>query len=177
MTPRTLTFIILTALVGIAPPISAKDKKNPARTWKTVVDYVFANGTERTIKGPLSRHLGFESDVVVTKALRIKLSDSPDNKNHAFYVISSEDSQGKPLPKQFVVGNAVVVKNDGPKSVDDFFVRADSNGNIIAAVSSKGPAGQVQETVLTPDSPEAVAGLKSEQTIFLKTIALEKLRK
>lgn len=174
----------MAAMIGSASPASAKSKEKAkaaktqaARTWSTVIDYVFANGTERTLKAPLSRRLGFDSDAVVTKALRYKLADSPDKKNHAFYVLSAENSEGKPHPTGFVIGNAVAVTIDGVKSVTDFFWRVDLNGNIITAVKSEGPAGQVKETVLTPDSPEGIAGFKTERKIYLETMDLKTLSK
>ncbi len=143
----------------------------------TVVDYVLANGMGRTLKAPLTKNLKFESDAVSTKALRYKLGDSPDKKNHAFYVVFTGNEDGKLVPKEFVVGSAFVVKNDDAKSVEDFFLRVDLNGNIVAAVSSKGPSGKVIETIHPPDSQEALTALKAEKLLHLKTMDLEKLSK
>lgn len=143
----------------------------------TVVDYVLANGTERTLKAPLTRNLKFGSDEIITRALRYKLADSPDKKNHAFYVVFTKNDDGKLVPKEFVVGNAFVVRNDGAKSVEDFFARVDLNGNIVAAVTSKGPAGKVIETIHPADSPAAIATLEAEKLLYLKTMDLQKLSK
>jgi hypothetical protein len=181
MPPRILAFIFLTAVLAFGSPVSAKEKKTAAkasvRTWKTVVDYVLANGVDRTLKAPLSRKLGFDSDAVATKALRYKNDDTPDKKTHAVYVLYTQDKDGKQIPKEFVLGNGIVVVKDGIKSVEDLFIRADLSGKIITAITSKGPSGQIEEIVLAVDSPAAIAGFKAEQSVHLNTMDLKKLSK
>ena len=96
---------------------------------------------------------------------------------HALYVISVKDNEGRFLPKEIVLGNRIAIQKEGVKSINDFLVRTDLNGKIIAAVISKGPAGHVVENKLAPDSPEAIAGYKAEEMIHLKTMDLQKLSK
>lgn len=70
MTPRPLNFMILAAVVAISSFVSAQDeKRSGVRTWKTVVDYVFANGTDKTLKAPIPKNLGFNLEAISTKAL------------------------------------------------------------------------------------------------------------
>lgn len=175
MTPRTLTFIILAAVVSLISPVSAKEKKIPARTWKTVVDYVVANGAERKLSAPTIKLLGFDAAEITTKALRYKSDDSPDKMSHAIYVISAKGADGKSSPKEIVMGYRVAVTKDGVKSIDDYFLRTDLSGHIISAATSKGPAGHVTETILSTESPEAIAIYKVEQTIHLKTMDMKRL--
>lgn len=181
---RTLALAVLATSLAFGSSASAKEKtekKKPARqaarTWKTVVDYVFANGTARPLKAPLSRNLGFDSDEIATIALRYKSDDTPDKMTHALHVISAKDKEGKSYPAEFVLGNRISVQKDGVKSIDDFFLRTDLNGRIIAAFTSKGPAGHVIENKLAPDSPEAIATFKAEAKMHLKTMDLQKLSK
>lgn len=171
----------MAAMIGVASPASAKakEKKKPAtkqvtRTWKNVIDYVIANGSDRKLMAPTTKLLGFTSEEVRTKALRYKSDDSPDKMSHAVYVVSDEQD-GKLTPREIVLGNRISVTKDGVKSINDFLVRADLNGKMISAATSKGPAGQVVEKVLAPDSGEAISGFKGEQDVHLKTMDLRKL--
>lgn len=170
----------MAAMIGFASPAYAKpkEKKKPvkqtARTWKNVVDYVIANGSDRKLKAPTTKLLAFNSDEVETKALRYKSDDSPDKMSHAVYVISVEQD-GKPTPSEIILGNRISVTKDGVKSINDFLVRTDLTGKIISAATSKGPPGQVVENILAPDSAEAIAGYKAEQEIHLKKMAIQKL--
>lgn len=165
--------------LALASPAAAKDKSKPAkpaaRTWKTVVDHVLANGTPRPLRAPLSRQLGFNSDDVATTALRYKSSDTPDKMTHSVHVVTAKGADGKSIPMEIVLGSRATHEKDGVKSIDDFFVRTTLDGRITAAFSSKGPAGNVVEQKISPDSPAALAAFKIEETIHLKSMSLQKL--
>lgn len=77
---------------------------------------------------------------------------------------------------EFILGNAAVV-DKRTRSVEDFFLRVDLDGRIIAAATSIGPEGLVHQTILSPDSPDAIAGFKAEQAIYLKSMDLNRLTK
>lgn len=182
MLPRILSLVLMAATIASTSPASAEPKekakaarKQAARTWKNVVDYVIANGSDRELLSPTTQLLGFNSEEVATKALRYKSEDSPDKMSHAVYVISDE-RDGTPAPREIVLGNRISVTKDGVKSINDFLVRTDLTGKIISAATSKGPAGQVKETILSPNSPIAVAGFNNERTIYLETVDLHLLR-
>lgn len=178
MTPRTLTFVILAASLALGSPVSAKDKPAKAeRTWKMVIDYVLANGTERKLQLPTTKLLGFESEEIATKALRYKSDDAPDKIGHAVYVVLIQDKDGNTLPHEIVLGSRAAVIKDGVKSINHFLVRTDLNGKIISAASIKGPADHFIEKTLLPESKEAIAGHKSELEIHLRTMDLQKLTK
>lgn len=165
--------VLLATLVGLGTPVSAKDKEKKApaaRTWKNVVDYVLANGADRKLKMPGTKLLGFDSEEVPTKALRYKSDDSPDGKGHAIHVISTLDKDGKPSPREIVLGNRVAVTRGGVKYIDDFIVRTDLNGKLISAATLKGPATNPVEAIIPVDSTETVSGFKGEQRIHLNTM-------
>ena len=171
----------MAAMIGLASPASAKpkDKKKvgkeqATRTWKNVIDYVMVNGSDRKLLAPTTKLLGYNSDEVLTKALRYKSDDSPDKMSHAIYVIS-EVQDGKSAPREIILGNRISVTKNGVKSINDFLVRTDLNGRIISAATSKGPSGHVVESILPPDSDEAIIGHKAEQKIHLQTMDLRKL--
>jgi hypothetical protein len=171
---------IVAAVFAGAPSSAAEAKKAPGRaprTWKAVADYVLANGSDRTLKAPLTRDLGFDSDAVATKALRYRPEDSPDRKSHAFYAISAPGKDGKPALKGFILGNGFEADQNGAKIVEDIFLRADLDGKLIAAARSKGPAGHAEEKKLSRSSPAAVKTFDVERKIHLRTMDLTKLTK
>ena len=142
-----------------------------------IAEHVIKNGTERKLKAPLSRNLGFNQDVVVTRAMRHKSDASPDNKSHAFYVIYSTGKDGKLAPQEIVLGNAQIIERDGQKYVDGFDARTDLKGNLLAAVKSSGPAGQVAQNPLPTDSQAAIDAFNAERSIHTEKLDVSKLTK
>lgn len=190
MAPRTLALVILAALIALAPPVSAKEKKKPVKqaatapkksekiTFRQIADYVLKNGDDQTIDAPISRNLGFTSNEIKTKALRHKSKVSPDKKSHGFYVIFSKDADERLIPMEIVLSNTrITVGSDGAKYVDGFNAKLDLNGHLLAAVSSKGPSSNVTQHPLAPDSPEAIALYKDEASIHLEKMEMTTLTK
>lgn len=190
MVPRTLTLIILATLITLGSPVSAKEKKKPAKqtattpkklekiTFRQIADYVLKNGDDQTIDAPISRNLGFTSDEITTKALRHKSKVSPDKKSHGFYVIFSKDADEHLIPMEIVLSNTrITVGSDGAKYVEGFNAKLDLNGHLLAAVNSKGPSNNVIQYPITPDSPEAIALYKDEASIHLEKMEMTTLTK
>ena len=190
MPPRTLALIILASLIALAPPVSAKEKKKPAKQTETapkksekvafrqIADYVLKNGDDQTIDAPLSRNLGFTSDEIATKALRHKSKVSSDKKSHGFYVTFSRGKDEHLIPMEIVLSNArITIGSDGAKYVEGFDAKLDLNGHLLAAVSSKGPFGKVIQSPMAPDSPEAIALYKDEASIHLEKMEMTTLTK
>lgn len=178
MSSRIVIFTILAGAMMSAPASAAESKKAPGRaprTWKAVAEHVLANGADRTLKAPLTRDLGFDADVVATKALRYRPEDSPDRKSHAIYVISAPGQDGKLTPKEFILGNGFEIDQNGAKIVEDIFLRADLSGKLVAAARSKGPAGHAEEKKLPRSS--AAAAFEAERRIHLRAMDLNKLSK
>ncbi|MBI4062186.1 MAG: hypothetical protein HY403_12250 [Elusimicrobia bacterium] len=167
------SLLTLTPPPAVGSPIPAQH----TRTWETLAKYVLTNGTDRVLRAPLSKNLGFESDTVTTRALRYKSDDTPDKKTRALYVISTQSKDGKLIPKEIVLGNAAIVKRNGAKYVDGFDVRINLTGKLIAAVNSEGPMGLVEQTKLASDTAETIAAYKAEELIHLRIMDLRKLSK
>lgn len=84
----TSVVLIVTTLLNVKPAVAANSSGSPvkmgksvstsARTWTTITNYVLKMGFENSIKTPASRTLGYDSDEVPARVLRIKSSVSQD---------------------------------------------------------------------------------------------------
>jgi RNase P/RNase MRP subunit p29 len=179
MTPRTLSFAVLATLLAFGSPTFAKDKPKPmkdsGRTWKTVAEHVLKNGAESTLKAPSSRMLGFDSDAVPAKALRIKSGVSKDKKEHAVHVTFDKNEKGKLIPKDIILGVTLVNETPSGKTVEGYKIRVKLDGSIVSVMRAGGIVGEVKQTMVAPDSEEALTVYKSESTLHLKDNKLEQL--
>lgn len=178
---------LLTLILIAAPAIAAKSprpiakaetaKKVTRPTLQALIEYVMKNGTERNIEAPLSRSLGFSTDVVPTKAMRHKSKASLDKRTHAVYVAFGKDKAGKPIAQELVLIGGLVSVKDGKKYIDGVNYRADKNGRLLSAVKSTGLMEDVVLTVLSADSQAVTSGFSSECAIHLEKMDMFKLEK
>ncbi|MDD5304595.1 MAG: hypothetical protein PHS14_15980 [Elusimicrobia bacterium] len=180
MPPRTFTLVILAALLAFGSPASAKEKKKPAkqaaRTWKTVVEYVFKNGTDWPIKAPSSRTLGYGSDEVLAKGLSIADDKSKDGKEHSVCITYEIDAKGVQRPKEIDLGTMLVKETSGQKEIEAFRMRMSLDGTLLGAMHATGIVGHVKQLALMPDSKEIRAVFNSERDLYLKQIELAQLQ-
>lgn len=181
MTPRTLTFVILTALVAFGSPLSAKDKKksekSSARTWKTLIDHVVKNGDEDPIQGSTARTLGYESDYVYAKSMGIDTEKSTDNREHGVYVVCDKNKSGALIPKEIVLGAISVKETGSEKVIDGFRVRMSLDGKVIRGMHATGVVGHVVHEILQKDSKTLLSVYKAESSLYLNKIDLAQLTK
>jgi hypothetical protein len=168
MPPRTLFLIIFAAVLGFGSTASA-------RTWKTVAEYVLKNGAQSTLKAPSSRMLGFDSDAVPSRGLRIKAEAAKDKKEHAVHATYESDERGVMTPKEIVLGVTLVSETAGKKAVEGYKMRITLDGKIVAVMRAAGVVGEVEQTAVAPDSKEALAVYGAESRLHLKANALEQL--
>lgn len=181
MPPRTLTFVILAAALAAGSPLSAKEKSKPAkkaaRTWQTVVDYVFKNGDEDSFKAPATRTLGYDVDEVFAKSMGLDEDKSKDGRDHSIFVVYDKDEAGVAKPKEIIFGSILVKETESAKEIDSYEIRATLAGSIIRGMRAKGIVGQVVQTALPPESKELLAFYKKESAFYLKEIDLAQLTK
>ncbi len=179
MPPRTLTLVILASLIALAPPVFAAEKKKPTkqatRTWKTVVDYVFKNGGEDSIKAPASRTLGYDSDEIFAKSLGLDADKSKDGREHDIFVIYEKDGGAASIPKEIVIGNMSVTDVGSNKKIDSYRIRISLDGAVIQGMHATGLAGHVIQRALPPDSKELLTVFKNESNLNLKELDFSKL--
>jgi hypothetical protein len=170
MSPRILSVIFFAAALAFGSPASA-------RTWKTVADYVLKNGAENAIKAPSSRLLGFDSDAVPARSMRIKSTASKDKKEHAVHIAYTKDDNGALTPNDVVLTSTLVSEKAGVKSVEGYKIRAAFDGRIISVMRAAGVVGEVEQSSVPIDSKDALALYKSESKVYLKDNKLEQLTK
>lgn len=172
----------MVAVIGFASPASAKpkekkkaEKEQAPRTWKMVAEHVLKNGSEHPIKAPSSRTLGYDSDEVAAKTLRIKSSASNDKKEHSIRVTYRLSEKGAQVPNDLVLGTTFVETVPEGKKIDASGLRITTDGRIVSAMRATGVVGEVEQKVLAPDSPEAKEAYRIESLLLLKSIKLEQL--
>lgn len=181
MAPRTLSLVALASLLAFGSPVSAKEKKKPAkqaaRTWKTVVDYVFKNGDEDPVMAPASRTIGYDSDEVNARSLGIDQAKSKDGRDHSIFITYEKDGAGTSIPKEIVLGSIHVKESDSKKEIDSYRMRMSLDGGLISGMHATGIVGQVVQQALPADSKELLAVFKKECGLYLREIDLSQLTK
>ncbi|MBI2386388.1 MAG: hypothetical protein HYV14_10290 [Elusimicrobia bacterium] len=182
MAPRLISFVLIAALIGFAAPASAKPKektktakKQVARTWQAVADYVFKNGTDWPIKAPSSRTLGYESDEVPAKGLSIDDDKSKDGKEHSICVVYEVDEKGVPRPKGIDIGTMLVKETASGSEIDGYQIRMSLDGTPISAMHATGIVGKVRQVALPPEAKEIKALFAAESALYLKDADLKQL--
>jgi hypothetical protein len=181
MSPRILLLATLTILFAFGSPVSAKEKKKPAkqaaRTWKTVADYVVKNGDEDSIKAPTARNIGYASDAIDTISLGIESEKSKDGREHNFEVVYEKDEKKVLKPKEIIIGTMLVKEAESKKEIDGYEIRLSLDGTPIRGMHATGIVGHVIQQVLPPDSKDLLIVLKAESALYLKEIDLAQLTK
>lgn len=182
MLPRPSRLVVLAALLCVAAPLAAKDKKSarPApppetRTWGTVVEYVLKHGDDKAIKGPSNKLLGLSSDEMPAKALRVKSNTAKDKREHSIHVGYSKSKSGMLTATTLLLGIVKVTATDKGRSVDGYKVRLSTSGSIVSVMRAVGPVGSVKQHLIATESKEATATLKAEEAFYLGDIKLEQL--
>lgn len=178
MFSRLFALGVFALLIALGSPASSKEKKKAAkqaRTWKTVVDYVFKNGTDWPIKLPTSRTLGYGSDEVNAKGLSIDDDKSKDGKEHSICIVYEADEKGKSQPKGIDIGTMLVKEIGVDKEIDGYQIRMSLDGTPISAMRATGIVGRVKQQALSPDAKEIKSLVALEKELYLKNIELTQL--
>lgn len=156
-------------------PAASKSTKKIATTWNSLIDYALKNGIDRPLKAPLSRKLGFDSDLVSTKAMRVKAESSHDKFDHSIYVSYDVNSEGKTIPLSVVLSKTMTTRSEAGLHVRSFIIRVDPAGKVLNALRTSGLRGNVEQTVSDPSETSIKSDSEYEMTYFLKSIRLETL--
>lgn len=156
-------------------PAASKSTKKIATTWNSLIDYALKNGIDRPLKAPLSRKLGFDSDLVPTKAMRVKAESSHDKFDHSIYVSYDVNSEGKTIPLSVVLSKTMTTRSEAGLHVRSFIIRVDPAGKVLNALRTSGLRGNVEQTVSDPSETSIKSDSEYEMTYFLKSIRLETL--
>lgn len=182
MTFRSFVFVLLASLIAFASPASAKPKekskpakKQVARTWKVLVDYVLKNGGEDSIKAPSARTLGYDSNEVFAKSLGLDQDKSKDGREHTIFIIYEKDDKGTLTPKEIVIGSIRVTGGESDKHVDSYRIRMTLDGTVIQGMHASGIVGEVVQESLSPDSKVLQSVFNKEKELQLNEIDLKTL--
>jgi hypothetical protein len=182
MTSRIFAFVLMAAVIGFASPASAKPKektkpakKQVARTWKVLVDYVLKNGGEDSIKAPSAHTLGYDSNEVFAKSLGLDQDKSKDGYEHTIFIVYEKDAKGTLTPKEMVLGSIRVTGDESEKRIDSYRIRMTLDGTVIQGMHASGIVGEVVQESLPPDSKELLSVFKKEKELHLNEIDLATL--
>lgn len=172
-----ILFVTVPANSANAPQPTKKPiaEKKTVRTWKAVADYILKNGTANSIKAPMSRTLGYDSDEIPAKTLRIKSAESKDKKEHAIRVTYIVNEKGAVIPIDLLLGITLVEVIPEGRKIDGFGIRITPDGRIVSAMRATGIVGEVEQKALSVDSAEVQRVYNAESILHLKTINLEHL--
>ena len=173
-------FLALTLIAGpaLAEPKPSKKTAAPKkveRTWSAVVDYMMTHGANDSVDSSAARTLGYDADKVPAKCMYFDQDDSPDGKEHSIAIVY-DLADGKPRPKEIVLGRIKVVEKDKVQDVVSNRLRINLNGAPIRGMGAEGIAGKVKHRPLTADAPETKKFLADETSFWLKQVDLSKLK-
>jgi|CXWL01.1.fsa_nt_gi hypothetical protein len=177
-----MTALILAALWNANPAIAATASKkaaksNQPKTLMTIAEYVLANGVDKDIKGPTARTLGYNVDVLPTKALRQKSDVAFDKQEHSFHVILNANSKSKNRIDALLLSRALATEQNGRKHVDLLDAKVSTSGELLILMHVVGFAGDVKRTSLDINSKEAKALFNTELDYQLTRIDFNSLKK
>lgn len=167
--------VFISAGIAVSAAPSAPKERAP-QTWGALLIHVGKNGVARELKAPLCRKLGFNSDSVKTKALRLKAAVSPDGLDRAIYVDDHLRSDGKPSRFAVIARNRTT-EIDGQTHVEALFAYLDSAGRLRGAVKTKGPARQVKQTAIDIHDAALQSEIDQEIDFYLNKIKFKDLGK
>lgn len=173
---------ILAAFWSANPTLAATtakkaSKSNQPRTLMTIAEYVLANGVDKDIKGPTAHTLGYDVDVLPTKALRQKSDIASDKQEHSFHVILNANMRSKNRINALLLSHALVTERNGRKHVDLLDAKTSPSGELLILMHVVGFAGEVKRTSLDINSKEAKALFKTELDYQLTHIDFNSLKK
>jgi hypothetical protein len=174
MTPRLLPLLILALFAAPAQAADAKPKKTE-RTWAFLIEHTMTHGAEDSINAPASRTMGYDSDKVAAKGLYLDQNDSTDGKEHTIAIVY-ETVEGKPKPKEIVLGRIKFVEKDKIQEISGNRFRLSLDGAPIRGMGAEGIVGHVKQRPLSPGDSEAKKFLSDEKKFWLKQIDLAKLK-
>lgn len=123
----------------------------------------------------MSHTLGYASDEIPAKTLRIKSSEAEDKKEHSIRVTYAVNDKGALIPIDLLLGVTLVETIPEGRKIDGFGIRITPEGRIVSAMRATGIVGEVEQKALSGDSAEVKRVYKSESLLHLKTIKLEQL--
>ena len=136
------------------------------------------HGRELPIKAPASRTIGYDSDSVSAKVLRIPANESKDKREHGFYVVyDATKKKGVLKPREMVIGSILVSGKGSEREIQSFRIRMKLDGTIISGMKADGIVTRVKQRPLAADSSEIPPLLAAEKNIFLNDTPLSRLKK
>lgn len=171
----------LIAVLILATLWSARPSANAAATKKVkkasqqqalmkIAEYILKNGVVKSINAPLSRTLGYDLDIVETRALRQKKDIASDKREHGFYVVFTSDKKGHKTVKEIILANILLTEREGKRYIEGINARINSDGKLIALVLTTGFEGEVKQERLNSQSETAKSRLNDELSYQLNHI-------
>ena len=182
MQRRICSALILVTLLASGDSISAQSsKKKSSSTLQAalmkIAEYVLVNGVDKDIKAPTSRTLGYDVDVLPTKALRQKSDVAFDKQEHSFHVILNTNTKSKNRIDALILSHALVTERESRKHVDLLDAKISPSGELLILMRVVGFAGDVKRTKLDINSKEAKVLFKTELDYQLTRIDFNSLKK
>ena len=182
MQRRIWTALILVTLLASGDAISAQSskKKSSSNTQAALIKIakcVLANGVDKDIKAPTSRTLGYDVDVLPTKALRQKSDVAFDKQEHSFHVILNTSTKSKNRIDALILSHALVTEQGTRKHLDLLDAKISPSGELLILMRVTGFAGDVKRTKLDINSKEAKVLFKTELDYQLTKIDFNSLKK
>ena len=160
----------------MAADTAKKSKKTDQhRALMKIAEYVLKNGVDKGIKAPNSHMLGYNVDVLMTKALRQKSDVAFDNQEHSFHVIPSTDAKSPGGVGAIIISHVSVTDRDGRKHADLIDIKMSPRGKLLTLIHAIGFTGDVARTKMDINSNEAKILYKSELNYQLTKIDFRSL--
>ncbi len=140
-----------------------------------IAEYVLANGVDKDIKAPNSHTLGYDVDILMTKALRQKSDAAFDKQEHSFHVISNSKSKGR--IDAIILSRVSVTERNGRKYVDGLDVKISPSGELVILMHATGFIGDVKQTKMNIRSKETKDLYIAELDYQLTHMDFQSLRK
>lgn len=145
---------------AIVKPAKPAKASKPRKTWSQLIEAVQQQGVEKTLKFPLPQNLGFATDTLKAKGLRVSGKSSSDHYSHEIF--ATEES--------VVIGRSRTEVRDGQTYVEGFFVRFDLKGVALSAVNSHGIAHQVDQSKADIASTEIKTWIERDRAFLLDAL-------
>jgi hypothetical protein len=176
--------LLLAAPVSAAPSKPAKSRVQPALhrkprshrkprplTWETLAERVIKDGVDHPLRAPLSRNLGYDADIVPTRAVRYVSGHTPDGLEYEIFVIVKTSKDRTEKPSEIVVdGTQVETKSKG-RYLSGYDIRFTPDGRILDAMKASGYLGQVVQSRLSPSDPFVRATFANLTNVLLVKMA------
>ncbi|MDE2491508.1 MAG: hypothetical protein KGM24_11715 [Elusimicrobia bacterium] len=167
--------LLVAAPLSAAPSQSAKPRSKPAArhrkhhkprplTWERLAERVVKEGVDsHPLRAPTTRNLGYDADVVPTKAVRYTSKQTPDGWEYDIYVVTSRTGK----PAEIVVAVTKVRTESKARYLDGFNVRFTPSGRILGAMRASGFVGRIVQTPLLPSEHSVRDRFESIQKMLL----------